>query len=174
MVVIKIYQQMLRQLKLWYLYSIWAVDTTVSVASQLVAKTHYCYVHCVGYSGSYSSVDCHCILSEWPTPLHISPWRPQTNLAPGLLWYFNFSVLSVSRIIVCVCVLLCVCVWCVYCVYRWWFASSDVNPFLLTFKNWKLNFTYARLPDKEFKWYLLNIFVLFGIIYAVQAIMLYK
>ncbi len=79
-------------------------------------------------------------------------------------WWFTYSP-EVNSLLLCI----------NYCVCRWWFTySAEVNSLLLTFKNLKLNFTYAGLPDKEFKWYLLNIFILFGVIYAVQAIMLYK
>lgn len=50
----------------------------------------------------------------------------------------------------------------------------ELNWPTLLFKKWKLNRSYAMIPDKEFKFYLGSILMLYVIIYAAQAIMLYK
>jgi len=58
---------------------------------------------------------------------------------------------------------------------RWWFHSPpEVNWPTLLFKDLKLNREYSRVPDKEFKFYLAAMLMLFVLIYAVQAIMLPK
>ena len=40
--------------------------------------------------------------------------------------------------------------------------------------NWKEERVYSQEPDKEFKFYLLTLLILFVIVYAVQAIMVHK
>lgn len=55
--------------------------------------------------------------------------------------------------------------------YRGFSPPQGINSLLLVFNNWKLNREYSRLPDKEFKFYLGTIFILFCVIYAVQVIM---
>ena len=50
----------------------------------------------------------------------------------------------------------------------------ELNWPTLLFKKRKLNKSYAMIPDKEFKFYLASILMLFVFIYATQAIMLYR
>ena len=53
-------------------------------------------------------------------------------------------------------------------------AHEELNWPSLFFKKWKLNRQYALQPDKEFKFYLSCVLLLFVIIYLTQAIMLTK
>ena len=53
-------------------------------------------------------------------------------------------------------------------------AHEELNLPTLLFKKWKLNRQYALQPDKEFKFYLACILLLFVVIYLTQAIMLYR
>lgn len=50
----------------------------------------------------------------------------------------------------------------------------ELNWPTLLFKKWKLNRSYSMIPDKEFKFYLGSILMLYIIIYASQAIMVYR
>ena len=51
---------------------------------------------------------------------------------------------------------------------------EELNWPTLLFKKWKLNRQYALQPDKEYKFYLLCVLLLFGVIYLTQAVMLFK
>ena len=53
-------------------------------------------------------------------------------------------------------------------------AHEELNWPSLLFKKWKLNRQFALQPDKEFKFYLSCVLLLFVIIYLTQAIMLTK
>ena len=53
-------------------------------------------------------------------------------------------------------------------------AHEELNWPSLLFKKWKLNRQYALQPDKEFKFYLSCVLLLFVVIYLTQAIMLSK
>lgn len=58
--------------------------------------------------------------------------------------------------------------------YRFIQTHPELNLITLFFKKWKLNKAYSMLPDKEFKFYLASVLLLYIIIYIAQAIMLYK
>lgn len=53
-------------------------------------------------------------------------------------------------------------------------TPEELNWPTLIFKRWKLNRQYALQPDKEFKFYLFCVLLLFLVIYATQVIMLYR
>ena len=58
--------------------------------------------------------------------------------------------------------------------YRLLQIHPELNWPTLLFKKWKLNRSYSMIPDKEFKFYLASILILFILIYASQAIMVYR
>lgn len=50
----------------------------------------------------------------------------------------------------------------------------ELNWLTLLFKKWKLNRSYSMISDKEFKFYLASILMLYIFIYGAQAVMLYR